>query len=91
MAYSDRISSKAETVDVNGTEVQRSTLEFVTPNESDLGKNFDKFLLTILITDSDHILRFLQLSFKFISSRMTHSAKIFHALIWSCLNDVSEV
>ena len=51
MAYSDRISSKAETVDVNGTEVQRSTLEFVTPNESDLGKDIDKFLLTILNFD----------------------------------------
>ena len=51
LAYSDRISSKAETVDVNGTEVQRSTLEFVTPNESDLGKDIDKFLLTILNFD----------------------------------------
>lgn len=37
LAYSDRIFSEAETYNVNGTDVQRSTLEFITPNESDLG------------------------------------------------------
>jgi len=37
LAYSDRIMSNSETITVNGTKVQSSTLEFVTPNESDLG------------------------------------------------------
>lgn len=37
LAYSDRMSTSTETIDVNGTEVQESVLDFITPNESDLG------------------------------------------------------